>query len=134
MVVVRFRQIYYSITNVYGILVLQTKAGCLPLFALSYWNLALRGHIVRPGHAYIIPLFAVCIYRSLGVSHSTPRLRRTPPVDGVCEPACVGSSNAHHTMGIHTSARCDFDHSIGAFSFITQLRYADKRIGNTMEV
>ena len=39
-----------------------------------------------------------------------------------------------HTMGIRTSARCDFDHSIGAFSFVTKLRYADKRIGIIMEV
>ena len=30
-------------------------------------------------------------------------------------------------MGIRTSARCDFDHSIGALSFVTQLRYADKQ-------
>ena len=39
-------------------------------------------------------------------------------------------------MGIRTSARCDFDHSIGALSFrpITHLRYSDKRIGNIMDV
>ena len=37
-------------------------------------------------------------------------------------------------MGIRTSARCDFDHSIGALSFVTHLRYADKHIGNIMEV
>ena len=39
-----------------------------------------------------------------------------------------------HSMGIRTSARCDFDHSIEAFSFFTQLRYADKQIDNIMEV
>ena len=37
-------------------------------------------------------------------------------------------------MGSRTVTRCDFGHSIGALSLVTQLRYPDKRIANIMEV
>ena len=45
--------------HLYWLLVLQTAL--LPIFALSYWNPGFRVDIVRPGHAYIIPLFTVCV-------------------------------------------------------------------------
>ena len=37
-------------------------------------------------------------------------------------------------MGIRTSARCDFDHSIGALSFVTNHAMQMNIIGNIMEV
>ena len=39
-----------------------------------------------------------------------------------------------HTLGVRTLTRCYFGHSIGALSLATQLRYADKRVVNIMEV
>ena len=43
----------------------------------------------------------VSLYVSLGVSFGvcTPRLRRTPPIGGVYEPACIGSVNAYPYNG-----------------------------------
>ena len=72
------------ISVLYWLLDLQTELALYLYLLCHTGTLALRVHTLRPGHAYIIPLFAVCVSLvHLVVSLSTPRLRRTPPVGGV---------------------------------------------------
>ena len=74
-----------------------------------------------PGRAYSIPL-CVWVYRAKQPARDAPHLKVAHGSQYAWDP-----SMHTHTMGIRTSATCDFGHSIGAFSFVTQLRYADKR-------